>query len=251
MATAPALSCQVDRAAGRPGRVNERRSLDYLHGGMSERSAGWAYYLTARTKWYWGAVTRYDIHSPFLVDFIGEVYRDRRYYHGFAELSRKHKLLDDAARLSDKDGRLLFRLSLWLRPTLLYVEGRTDNPISSYLLAADSRTHIVDTLPTTDSAPETEPTQKLLIVIDLRSATAGPALQRILDRPPKETTVVVLGNHGNPRAEDTWKRALRSPAVCASIDLFSLGILVVRDGLSERHVSLVGSRYKPWRLGFF
>lgn len=50
---------------------------------MIERLAYWWFRGYGILRWYYRAITRFDVHSPFLSSFLAEVVEDRRYFHAF------------------------------------------------------------------------------------------------------------------------------------------------------------------------
>lgn len=129
----------------------------------------WTFRLGSTLRWYAGAKTRYDVHSPHLHEFIHDVYRDRRSYHAFdviravrktwSKSSDRVTLQDLGApsrttrsrtrsaaglvasnAIGEEEGKFLFRLVLWLQPERV-VEFGTNAGISTlYLHLADTRT---------------------------------------------------------------------------------------------------------------
>ena len=132
----------------------------------------WLFRLTAALHWYLRASTRYDVHSPFLSSFVHEVYTDdrhyyvfdlvpqlRRYWEGRSEMiplqslgapsrtttrtQRTAASLVRSSAISDRSGRLLFRLAVWLRPERIIEFGTNAGISTVYLHAADTRTPLL------------------------------------------------------------------------------------------------------------
>jgi predicted O-methyltransferase YrrM len=131
--------------------------------------AYWWFRLTSSLRWYLSARTRYDIHSPYLCDFIAEVYRDDRHYYAFSRVAdlrefwrgrgchvnlkslgapskttrnsqRSASSLVSSNAIGDRSGRFLFRLVLWLQPERIIEFGTNAGISTAYLHLADTRT---------------------------------------------------------------------------------------------------------------
>lgn len=139
----------------------------------------WLFRVVSATRWYLGARTRYDVHSPHLVEFIDEVYRDDRHYSAFDKireirsfwsnqqqtvrlksLGAESKTTSRSARsaaslvatnaIGDSSGRFLFRLALWLRAKRILEFGTNAGISTLYLAEADPRS----TVQTVEGNPE-------------------------------------------------------------------------------------------------
>ena len=129
----------------------------------------WLFRLVSAVGWYAGARTRYDVHSPYLSEFVREVYTDDRKYHAFylveqlrrywskqrqtvqlpslgapsrttRRSSRTAASLVRSNAIGRKQGEFLFRLALWLRPERIVELGTNAGISTVYLHGADTRT---------------------------------------------------------------------------------------------------------------
>jgi len=67
-----------------------------------------------------------------------------------------------------------------------------------------------------------------------------------------ENAVFVIADiHWSEGMERAWEELKQLPEVTASVDVYHFGLLFFKEGISGPHVSLVSTRFKPWRLGFF
>jgi len=67
-----------------------------------------------------------------------------------------------------------------------------------------------------------------------------------------ENAVFVIADiHWSEGMERAWEELKRLPEVTASVDVYHFGLLFFKEGVSGPHISLISTRYKPWRLGFF
>ncbi len=278
---------------------------------MSVNLPYWLFRLTAALRWYLRARTRYDVHSPFLSSFVREVYTDDRHYHAFdlvPQLRRYWEGRSDTVPLqplgapskttrrtqrtaaslvrsnaiSDRSGRLLFRLALWLRPKRI-VEFGTNAGISTvYLHAADTRTPLVtvegnpavaslatETLQLAGATQAVQahvatfqnwlsqhshlPPSRLLAFLDgdHRYRPTLDYVEQLLRQATDESVVVVADIHWSRGMERAWDELLKHPRVTASVDTYHFGLLFLRPELNGPHLTLIPTRYKPWRVGFF
>ncbi len=124
----------------------------------------WYFFITTRIRFFLAAHTRFDVHSPFLSDFVAQVLEDRRWFYAFSaiETARKRWLCDEtpveaslfgagsmgyAARqlkagkllqrssVGPETGRRLFRLALWQQPTTMLELGTCMGISTAYLAA--------------------------------------------------------------------------------------------------------------------
>jgi predicted O-methyltransferase YrrM len=138
---------------------------------MQSTFSYWLFRITSALRWYAGAQTRYDVHSPYLVGFLQEVYNDDRYYHAFglirsvraywrrksgtvklralgapSKTTRKNERtvssLVATNAIDDRCGRLLFRLAIWLEAKSILEFGTNAGISTLYLHAADTRAHL-------------------------------------------------------------------------------------------------------------
>jgi predicted O-methyltransferase YrrM len=129
----------------------------------------WLFRCTSTLRWYLRARTRYDVHSPFLSEFVREVYHDDRHYHAFTRIKqvrrywskRSDKIALQSLGAESKttrrqrrsaaslvrtnaigaaEGRFLFRLALWLRPEKIIELGTNAGISTLYLHLPDQRT---------------------------------------------------------------------------------------------------------------
>jgi len=146
---------------------------------MKSRISYWIFRISSAVRWYLGAGTRYDVHSPRLVSFVREVYRDTRHYHSFELIgavrsywkkkagmvrlrslgapskttTKKERTVSSLVAtnaIDDRCGRLLFRLAVWLRAGNIIEFGTNAGISTLYLHLADSRA----TLNTVEGNPD-------------------------------------------------------------------------------------------------
>ncbi|MEL7161103.1 MAG: class I SAM-dependent methyltransferase [Bacteroidota bacterium] len=278
---------------------------------MQSKFRYWLFRITSTLRWYRRARTRYDVHSPYLVSFIEEVYRDDRHYHAFdliANVRRYWRQRDGSVKLmslgapsrttrrdersvrslvrtnaiDDASGRLLFRLALWLRAQDLLEFGTNAGISTLYLHAADTRATL-DTVegnpavanlaretfskagtgpglrPHVDTfrkwlhrQPARQPPLDLFFLDgDHRRQPTLDYVHQLLPRVQDGSVFVIADIHWSEDMESAWASLRQLPEVTASLDLYHFGLLFFKKGLDGPHLTLVPTRFKPWRIGFF
>lgn len=271
----------------------------------------WFFRLTAALRWYLGASTRYDVHSPFLSDFVREVYRDERHYQAFDTVRalrtywrtqrqpvnllslgapsrttrrdrRSASSLVSSNAIGQTSGEFLFRLALWLKPARIIEFGTNAGISTAYLQLADTRTPLA----TVEGNPEVAALaritfERLAPLPQLQASTAtfsdwldrqpatqpvnllffldgdhryGPTLkyvEQLLAQATDDSVLVVADIHWSRGMERAWTDLKAHPRVTASVDTYHFGLLFLRPESNGPHLSLIPTRYKPWRVGFF
>lgn len=281
-------------------------------------SASLSYYwfrFRSALRWYAHAGTRYDVHSPRLHAFVNEVYRDQRHYHAFdlirairnwwsgrkgtvklQSLGAPSKTTNKTSRsvsslvatnaIADREGRLLFRLALWLRADFILEFGTNAGISTLYLHAADTRARLLtvegnpevaalarDTFAKAGTSDQLTPfTDRfdhwLTHHWPALSATEGPLdlffldgdhrhqptldyVRAVLPKASARSVFVIADIHWSEGMERAWADLKAMPEVTASVDLYHFGLLFFDPGMDGPHVGLLPTWYKPWRMGFF
>ena len=278
---------------------------------MGARIRYWLFRILSALRWYHGASTRYDIHSPYLSEFIREVYRDDRSFYAFGLIERIRKYwsqekgmvrlrelgapskttsgrqrsaasLVRSSAIGSRSGRLLFRLALWLQPRRI-VEFGTNAGISTlYLHLADTRTPLLTVEGNPDIAalarntfararvssnlclftsrftdwladhrPKTTERTLFFLDGDHRAVPTLDYVRQMLPSAGPDSVFVIADIHWSADMESAWADLKRLPEVRASLDLYHFGLLFLRPELNGPHLTLIPTRYKPWRIGFF
>ncbi|MBB4080711.1 putative O-methyltransferase YrrM [Lewinella aquimaris] len=192
----------------------------------------WIFRLGSALRWYWRAETRYDVHSPFLSEFVREVYHDDRTYYAFQlirhlraywdtrkdsvglqSLGAKSRTTRRSRRsvaslvrsnaIGRRAGEFLFRLALWHRPSRIVELGTNAGISTLYLHAADTRIplHTVEGNPEV-AALATETFRRAGVSPQLRSFTA--TFREYLDNQlPKDKTRLLAFIDGDHRHAPT------------------------------------------------
>nr|WP_256534231.1 class I SAM-dependent methyltransferase [Lewinella sp. JB7] len=176
----------------------------------------------------------------------------------------------------------MFRLALWLRPTCIVELGTNAGISTLYLHAADTRTPLFtvegnaevsalasETFRRAGVSPKLHaftmtfrtffanhwpPGKKNLLAFidgDHRYAPTLEYIDRLLETATPESVIVVADIHWSADMERAWTTLKAHPRITASVDTYHFGILFLRPQLRGPHLSLIPTRYKPWRVGFF
>ncbi|MFK8160914.1 MAG: O-methyltransferase [Lewinella sp.] len=294
----------------------------------------WFFRVTSAYHWYVGARTRYDVHSPHLVEFLREVYNDDRHYHAFdlirsvrafwrrksgtvklralgapSKTTRKNERsvssLVATNAIDDQCGRLLFRLAIWLEAEDILEFGTNAGISTLYLHAANTRARLdtvegnpdvaalaretfakagtgpglrahvslfqdwLDQQPQTSAASiplrkpikhhlssiehqaSLEPLDIFFLDGDHREQPTIDYVNQLLPRTTENSVFVIADIHWSPGMERAWEALKQLPEVTASVDVYHFGLLFFKPGINKVHLSLIRTRFKPWRLGFF
>ena len=270
----------------------------------------WIFRVASALRWYWRARTRYDVHSPKLNAFVREVFRDDRYYHAFGRIAAIRKFwrgqsqvvrlqslgaesktttkpersaasLVASNAISDRSGRFLFRLALWLRAQRILELGTNAGISTLYLLEADPRAKVItiegnpdvaalaretfaraghDLLPYEDRfdrwltkhPPSAQAPYDLVFIDgDHRYQPTLDYVAALLPARTPATVIVVADIHWSQGMEKAWAALQRLEEVTATLDTYHFGLLFFDPAMHGPHVTLVPTRFKPWRVGFF
>ena len=271
-------------------------------------SAWWRFYLNA--------VTKYQVHSPFIFNWITEVLEDERYYYSFDDIQalRQKMLYNDVPILltdygtgpdgiydahaepvqrssslrkvvqrsgsDSRQGELLFRLVLWLRPKVILELGASVGLSTLYLSrAAGSQSKVValegcpqsaaiarlnlETLKVAQAqvitgAFETtlEGTLNTLSTLDLvyfdgnhqREATLR-YFEQCIAKAGDETIFVFDDIHWSEGMEAAWATIQQYERVTLTIDCGYFACVFFRPEFKEKqHFKIVASEWKPWKV---
>lgn len=239
---------------------------------VRDRRSYHIYELTAQLREYWknhpGEVTTLELGAPSKVSSANR---------------RKISELVKHSAISPNCGRILFRLALWSEAETIVELGTNAGISTLYLHYADRRAQ----LHTIEGNPEVAGlARKTFEIARCRASlhqyvgTFEELLQPVLDELDRVDLLFVDGDHRYPQTveyvknalpklhagsvvvvadihwsegmERAWAELINLPEITASLDLYHFGILFFKPGMTpHQHLSLVSTRWKPWRVGFF
>lgn len=195
---------------------------------------------------------------------------------------RKVSHLVRHSAVSPGAGQLLFRLALFLQPATILELGTSLGISALYLGSADRRARML----TLEGSPQPagiaatilkeasikaaevrigpfsetlQPALKDLGKVDFfhldgdhrRSATLD-YFEQCLEYAHEESVFCFSDIYWSKEMMTAWEELKQHPRVTLSIDLFHYGLLFFRPQIREKqHFTLIASRCKPWRLGFW
>lgn len=262
-------------------------------------------------SYYFRAKTRYDVHSPFLSDFVKYVIEDRRQFYAFEiiksfrsylkgdqtvlnivemgagskvnpKLQRTVKSLVKHAAIDEVSGKHLFRMVNHYKPQTILELGTSLGISAMYQAYANLNAKVL----TIEGSPEVankawEHFNRLGLTNVIQQVgnfdeKLPEALQNIskvdfafidgnhtekasinyfqkVKAHCHENSILVFGDiHWSKEMENAWKVIQDDEQVSLTIDLYHLGIVFFRKEIrNKEHYTLIRSRLKPWRMGFF
>ncbi|MEM9259026.1 MAG: class I SAM-dependent methyltransferase, partial [Bacteroidota bacterium] len=187
----------------------------------------WLFRVRSTWRWYWSTKTKYDVHSPFMADFLDKVIFDQRDFHVFGlaqqiklwwrqqsgtiqtlELGAPSKVSTSAQRsirslvqqsaVSDQCGKWLFKTALWAKAKHLVELGTNAGISSLYLHFADKQAnlHTIEGNPeTAQLAQRTFQIAKTSPALHLYNNTFAAILPPVLELVPQLDLLFIDGDH--------------------------------------------------------
>jgi len=216
----------------------------------------------------------HGIHSPYLFEFVNGVLFNSQGTEAPAAIIKEHKRLRSehafvrSSSVSAKYGSLLHRISRWFQPEMI-IELGTGMGISTLYLSSGSpeiplhsierdqeRAKLAAQLicrcfPGPVSIHWGEMEEKLEDILPLIPArflafvdgnhSYAPTVdyvRRLLDRAGDESVIVMDDIYWSRGMHRAWKEVVSWPEVQVSIDLFHMGILLLRTDLHKREIKI-------------
>lgn len=259
---------------------------------------------------YRRALTKYQLHSPFVFGLADAVLEDRRLFYAYRDVEavrdamRKRQTVlsvedfgtgaGDQTKVvqektlgwlvrrsasSPEQGRRLFRLANWAKPTTILELG-TATGISAMYLASAAREATFISLE--GSAALAGVARENLALLGLKNTTVlsgefGETLPQALSslssldfvyfdgnhRPiptlqyfeqclpfAHDQTVFVFDDiHWSPGMTEAWRQLQAHPRTTLTVDLYDLALVFINPDFKEKqHLSVVPSKWKPWKI---
>lgn len=189
----------------------------------------------------------YGVHSPLAFTFITDVVYNQATYYAYATLRRpltpsitRLDEYDTLSGLTDKDLRLIFRLTNYQEPTHIFItcahDAQPSPTLLSYIRAARPSARIIPQ--PSPSAPSPSP-------FDL-SPSSGDAQQSpliYLDSPealphdftlPAGAMLIIRGIHRSTQARAAWEHLKAAQGVTLTFDLGRFGIALNRPKINRQ-----------------
>jgi predicted O-methyltransferase YrrM len=216
----------------------------------------------------------HGIHSPYLFEFVnGVLFNSKKYEIPEAILDEHRKLRSKStfakkSSVNLKYGKLLFRISRWFRPEKI-IELGTGLGISTMYLSSGSPDTILHSI-------EADRERAALAAQLLCRCSLGPVsihwgdmdvklehllplipprfvafldgnhhyeptldyVRKILDRAGDESIIVIHDIYWSKGMNRAWKEIISWPGVQVSIDLFHMGILLLRKDINKKGIAI-------------
>lgn len=180
----------------------------------------------------------YGVHSPLAFNFITDVIYNQSPYYAYATLRQplvpsisRLDEYDTHSGLTDRDLRLIFRLTNYQEPTHIYIIGaHEDTPsptLISYLRAARPSAAI-----TTGACTSEAPTAARSAV-DLHYADTPDALHPDFTL-TTGAMLIVRGIHRTAQSRARWEQLKAHPSVTLTFDLGRFGIALNRPKINRQ-----------------
>jgi predicted O-methyltransferase YrrM len=216
----------------------------------------------------------HGIHSPYLFEFVSEVLFNSGKVECPAAVRNEHRKLyrENAfvrrSSVSGKYGFLLYRITRWFRPEMI-VELGTGMGISTLYLSAgspDTPLHSIERNreraalaaqlicrlnpgPVSIHWGEMEEKledispmipQRFLAFVDGNHhyTTTMQYLAKLMERAGNEAVIVMDDIYWSREMQRAWREIISWPEVRVSIDLFHMGILLLRKDLQKRGIKI-------------
>lgn len=245
-------------------------------------------------RYYLSSKTSYDIHPPFLYELVTEIFENRQDNLDYTKVeSLKKELLHDDRTLrvidlgagshknksaertvkqiarhssrSNKYGRLLYRLSAYIKPKTIIELGTSLGMSSSYMALGSPSSQII----TIEGSPEIASLAKEnflklgLTNIEVIDGNFDDVLPGILESVSQPELIFIDGNHRriptinyfnqclskvvndtvivfddinwSKEMKETWFEIRNHPSVTLSVDIFFMGIVFFRKESTKQH----------------
>lgn len=251
-------------------------------------------YIIRYLQFLFRANTKFGIHSPFIYQFVTEVLNDRTSYPEFQEIQKtvskirrsrkvmeitdfgaasekrrfkvRFRLLSQISRsacISEKYGRLLFRMVRTYKPAYVLELGTSLGISTMYLAMAhrEAKLITVEGCANTAEIAQKNLDQHKLVNVEVKVGEFSRLLDKVLEPLPRLDFVFIDGDHRKESTlnyfeaclrkshnntilvfddihwsagmEEAWRQITAHPQVTTTIDLFRLGIVFLKKELSR------------------
>lgn len=188
--------------------------------------------LSLRRVFYYGG---YGVHSPFAFDFITKVIEDKTDYPCYQSfISSREKMLDESINenkifsktiISNKEGRLLFRLVNYFTPDKIWKYGLDCDIASLYLTAFPNKTRCI--MLSDFSFDNKEELGFVYFDAEVNESEFFSLFEKCLKSIGNDTVFIVKGIHSTQNMKQFWSDSVRrNKKVILSFDLYSIGIII-------------------------
>ncbi|MCY7328131.1 MAG: class I SAM-dependent methyltransferase [Saprospiraceae bacterium] len=187
-------------------------------------------------RFYWGAVTKYQLHSPVVFDLAQALVQDQRWYYAFSDIEAiRQQMLKSAVVLhftdfgagqasgsvplrrvarrsasSGQQGQRLFRLANWVQPKSLLELGTSVGVGTMYLASGAKNGRFITLEGAADCAAVAKSNLELLGLthVEVRSGEFGTTLASALADLAPVDLIYLDGNHRRAATLDYFEQCL-------------------------------------------
>ena len=224
-------------------------------------------------QYYFKAKTKFQVHSPFVFDFVEQVLEDPRRYYYFETIHRFKKQTQET-KLSKRTGELLFKIVHHYQPTYGIEIGTGAGVTALYQCTPSQRLQLYTISDKEDRLVKTKEDFKKLGVRNVHLLTGDvfanvtktltnlpqldyifikddcsiDLLKKLLAKCHANTIIVVYQPHEKKRS-NIWTTLQQNPKRTISIDLYRLGLVFFRKEQKEpAYYNLIEAYKKPWKF---
>jgi hypothetical protein len=185
---------------------------------------------------YFLSRSKYDIHSPFAYRLHSEVLTDRTNYPGYPLSVGKN--CKRGTSLSNKDCRLLFRLSRFFEPGRILIIGEIDMASLEFLEAGypGGRTTIVNEINSLFDYPGV--TDMVCFSCGLNEDVLLDYFSRIMQHIHNDSVLIFCKMHRSKGMGKVWDKIKNHASVTLTFDLFNLGLVFNKEGVAKEEFIL-------------
>lgn len=194
------------------------------------------------------------IHSPYLFRFVTMVLNTKWPYYAFEALEAAHHSKKKSRyiprfkpKVPHQVERLIFRIVQDHQPSTILEIGNRNGMDAKYIASACPKAHFESITYLTDAKPDktlktalskTEQLDFVLFNAPTERQQRMTEFKNCLQQTHDGTLMVVKHIHSTPEQGLNWKLMRNYPEVRASIDLYSIGILIFRNDLPKCRLRL-------------
>jgi hypothetical protein len=185
---------------------------------------------------YFLSRSKYDIHSPFAYRLYSEVLTDRTNYPGYPLSVGKNR--KRGTSLSNKDCRLLFRLSRFFEPGRILILGENDMASLEFLESGypGGRTTIVNESNSMNDDPGV--TDMVYFSSGLSETCLMDYFSRIMQHIHNDSVLIFCKMHRSKEIKQAWDKIKSHKSVTITFDLFTLGLVFCKEGVAKEEFIL-------------
>lgn len=180
---------------------------------------------------YYHARSKFDIHSPFVYKFYSEILKDKTDYAAYHTPIEKVSIRN--ASLSNKDYRLLFRLSRYFTPKTILILGTLDEKCGSYLASGSPGSRLISV----HNGPDWKIDSGMFDMVIVSGCLPGNILADYfsgsMQHIHNDSVQIFCNINGSKAIHDMWIEIKNHASVTLTIDLFNLGLVFFKEELTK------------------